>query len=504
MLTATWLLPAIGGLIVCFLSPRLGKWLAVLVALASLLIALAMVAGFHPATAGYQYQERLPWIAQYGASYHVGVDGISVWLVLLNALVGVVAVLATPRRSTVGIGRFCGLLLLMQAGMAGVFISVDLLLFYFFWEAMLIPAYFLLWLWGVGERPAQAAIKFVLFTLVGSLLMLVGVVGVYAFSGARSFDLPALASHHLSPAVQFGLFFLFAAAFLVKAPVFPLHGWLRDAYVSAPTPMLLLLAGVMGKTGIYGLLRIVLPLFPNPEGLWNWNGVVPALAVAAIAWGGLLALAQRDMKALVAYSSLSHVGFIVLGVFTFNAQGQQGAVIQMVNHGVIIPALFLIVAWIEARTGSRDRGAVFGLAPRMPVMAGVFIVVTLAALGLPGLNSFVGEFMTLLGAWELSPVYAVLGCSGLILAPIYMLRLYQGTMHGAAAAPHIQARDGHHPPAPAGHPERAVLPAGNVRDLSGAELALISPLVAIMFVLGLDPDVVTRLFTSLGQPMPWS
>jgi NADH-quinone oxidoreductase subunit M len=494
MLTALWLLPAVGGAVTAFLPRRFGKWLAVAVAVATLALTLAMALAFDTGQHGYQFEQRLDWIPQYGSSYHLGVDGISLWLLVLNALLGVIAVVATPLEVT-DEPRFCGLLLLMQAGMAGVFMAVDLVLFYVFWEAMLIPAYFLLWLWGVGTRPVYAALKFVLFTLVGSLLMLVGILGEYVATGSRSFDLPVLLARPPGPAGQFGLFFLFVAAFLVKVPVFPLHGWLRDAYLGAPTPMLLLLAGVMGKTGIYGLLRVVLPLFPQPVSAWNWNAVIPVLAVASIVWGALMALTQRDVKALIAYSSLSHMGFIVLGVFAFNAQGQQGAVLQMVNHGLIVPALFLIVAWLEQRTGSRDRGALLGLAPRMPVLAGVFLVVTLAALGMPGLNSFAGEFMTLLGAWRFSPALAVVGSTGMILAPIYMLRLFQGAMHGREAE-HFLGRHGHGEHQP--EPER------RRSDLRAGELALVAPLVVLMFVLGLYPDLLVRAMYAVGQPMPWS
>jgi NADH-quinone oxidoreductase subunit M len=236
----------------------------------------------------------------------------------------------------------------------------------------------------------------------------------------------------------------------------------------------------MGKTGAYGFLRIVLPLIPHPVYWWDWNAVLPALAVAGIIWGALMALAQTDVKTLVAYSSISHMGFIVLGIFTFNAIGQQGAVVQMVNHGLIVPALFLIVGWLGMRLGSYERARLAGLAGGMPLLAGVFLVVTLAALGLPGLNSFVGEFMILLGAWQLAPVYAVLACVGLILAPVYMLRLFQGAMYGDR---------------PAG--------AEDARDLAGGELALVAPLVALMFVIGLAPNLLVRAITALGQPQPW-
>jgi NADH-quinone oxidoreductase subunit M len=495
VLTDIWLLPVVGGILVAFLPAHFGKWVAVLTAALTLGIAGYVAYAFDPGAHGYQFVEHVSWIPQLKADYYLGVDSISVWLLVLNGLIGLIAVLATPLLREMRTSRFLALLLVMEGGMAGVFLSVDLILFYFFWEAMLIPAYFLLWMWGEGPRPLFASLKFVLFTLAGSLLMLVGIIGEFVFTGSSSFNLPDLAKHQASPEIQFGLFFLFAVAFVVKVPVFPFHGWLRDAYLAAPTPMLLLFAGVMGKTGAYSMLRILIPLFPDPTWLWNWDWVLPVLAVMGIIWGALMALAQSDMKALVAYSSLSHMGFIVLGIFSFTAQGQQGAVLQMVNHGLIVPALFLIVAWISARTGTRDRAGLFGLAPRMPVLAGVFLVVTLAALGLPGLNSFVGEFLVLLGAWAFSPVLAAIACIGLVLAPIYMLRLFQGAMYAPATG--VNLPHGH-----SGHDETAPAPAA---DLRGAELALLAPLVALMFIIGLYPDLLTRLMSlaTLGIGLPW-
>jgi NADH-quinone oxidoreductase subunit M len=479
-LTTIWLLPLIGALLIAFMPPHLAKYMGVLVALSSFAVAGYVVLFFEPGYHHFQFTESVPWIPQLHVFYRLGVDGISLWLVLLNAFLTVIAVLATPvlmKRAS----RFIALILAMSAAMAGVLMATDLVLFYVFWEAMLIPAYFLLWLFGEGERPGRAAIKFVLFTLVGSLLMLVGVIAEYVSTGQQTFDLAKLAAISHDPTIapsapiQFGLFFLFALAFAIKIPLFPFHGWLPDAYAAAPTPMLVIFAGVMGKTGAYGLLRIVIPLFPDPTWLWDWRWVVPVLAVLGIVWGALMAIAQRDMKMLIAYSSVSHMGFIVLGIFSLNVQGQQGAVLQMVNHGIIVPALFLIVAWIYERTGSRDRSAIMGLAPRMPIMAGAFLLVTLAALGLPGLNSFAGEFMTLLGAWQLAPWLAVIGAIGLVLAPVYMLRLFQGAMY--AETP---------------YPKR-------VDDIYAGQLTLLAPLIALMFALGLAPGALTSLMTSVAQ-----
>jgi len=473
-LTAIWVLPMVGAAFIAFIPPRFAKWLGVLVALGSFAVAADVAFSFAPGHRGYQFAEAVPWIPQLRVFYRLGVDGISLWLVVLNALLTVIAILATPI-TTRNVSRFIALLLLMSAGLAGVFMATDLVLFYVFWEAMLIPAYFLLWIFGEGERPGRAAIKFVLYTLAGSLLMLVGVIGEFVVTGKQTFDLATLATLAPSPSIQFGLFFVFALAFAIKTPLFPFHSWLPDAYMAAPTPLLVTFAGVMGKAGAYGFLRIAVPLFPEPVGWWDWRWVVPVLAVAAIIWGALMAIAQRDMKLLVAYSSVSHMGFIVLGIFSYNVQGQQGAVLQMVNHGLIISALFLLVAWVSDRVGTRDRSAMAGLAARMPVMAGVFFVVTLAALGLPGLNSFVGELMTLLGAWQRAPLLAVFAAIGLVLAPVYMLRLFQGVMQGVPAGPVPRS------------------------DIYTGQLVLLAPLVVLMFVIGLYPNVLTSLMTSLGQ-----
>ncbi|HEV2413507.1 MAG TPA: NADH-quinone oxidoreductase subunit M [Candidatus Dormibacteraeota bacterium] len=472
-LTAIWLIPLVGGGLVAFLPPRLAKWFGVLVSAVALFVAGFVAVNFAPDFHGFQFTEKVEWIPQLSIFYRLGVDGISLWLVVLNAFLTVIAILATPiREKTAG---FVGLMLVMSAGLAGVFMATDLVLFYVFWEAMLIPAYFLLWLHGEGPRPGWAALKFVLYTLAGSLLMLVGVIGEYIATGHQTFDLAQLAKLAPSPSIQFALFFVFALAFAIKTPLFPFHSWLPDAYNAAPTPMLVTFAGVMGKAGAYGFLRIAVPLFPQPVDWWDWRWVIPVLAVAAIIWGALMALVQSDMKLLVSYSSISHMGFIVLGIFAFNIQGQQGAVVQMVNHGVIIAALFLIVQWIGDRVGTRDRGAMAGLALRMPVMAGVFAVVTFAALGLPGLNSFVGEFMTLLGAWERAPLLAVFGAIGLVLTPVYMLRLFQGVTQGHPSGPVPKS------------------------DIYAGQLGVLAPLIVLMFALGLYPYVLTSVMTSLGQ-----
>jgi NADH-quinone oxidoreductase subunit M len=517
MLTAIWLVPVAGAVLVAVLPRRFARPVGLGAAIVALVLALVAAVTFQPGHQGYQFEEYAPWIRDYSISYHLGLDGISLWLVLLNALLTVVAVLAAGDRIARRSG-FIALLLLLEGGMAGVFMAADLLLFYVFWEAQLIPAYFLLWQWGSTPSPregegrgggrtaphdgrdgARAATKFILYTLAGSLLALVGVIGEYVYAGAgvHTFDLATLARQPPTEAIQFGLFFLFALAFAIKVPLFPFHGWLPDAYEAAPVPLLVTFAGVMGKTGAYAMLRILVPLLPHPVLWWDWNAVMPVLAVLGIVWGALMAIAQRDIKLLIAFSSVSHMGFIVLGIFALNQQGQQGAVLQMVNHGIIVPALFLLVGWLAARTGTRDRARMMDLAPRMPVMAGVFMLVTLAALGLPMLNSFVGEFMTLLGAWQLQPWLAIAAAAGLVLAPVYMLRLYQGLMYAGPGRPPAGSDHGHHGAHPAA--EGAAVARA---DLLGGELALLVPLLLLMGLLGLYPYLLTQAMTSLGFPLP--
>lgn len=491
MLTALWLVPVAGGLLVGVLPRRLARPAGLVTSGVALALALVVAFLFESGRQGYQFEEYMPWIKDYAIAYHLGIDGISLWLVLLNALLTVIAILAAGDRMPRTRG-FIALILMMEGAMAGIFLAADLLLFYVFWEAQLIPAYFLLWQWGEGSRANAAATKFVLYTLAGSLLALVGVIGEYVYAGSHTFELRTLAAQPPSEAIQFGLFFLLALAFAIKIPLFPFHGWLPDAYEVAPVALLVTFAGVMGKTGAYAMLRILIPLLPHPTLWWDWNGLVPVLAVAGIVWGALMALAQRDVKLLIAYSSISHMGFIVLGIFAFNQQGQEGAVLQMVNHGIIVPALFLLVAWVAARTGTRDRFAMKDLAPRMPVLAGVFLVVTLAALGLPMLNSFVGEFMTLLGAWQFTPWLAIVASLGLVLAPVYMLRLFQGLMY---------AGPGEQLPAPT-HAAAGAGAAVARQDIAGRELVLLLPLLALMFLLGLYPYLLTQAMNSFGFPLP--
>ncbi len=427
----------------------------------TLVLAAVVIGGFQHAPSGLQFEERVPWIQQLGISYHLGVDGLSLFLLGLNGLLFLLAVLAAdpeiPRFK-----EFVLFLLLLETATAGVLVALDLILFYVFWEAMLVPLYFLIGYWGEGRR-IYAAFKFIIYTVIGSFAMLVAILALAAFSqpGQLTFDWTTLVQHRVSPQAQGLLYLGFALAFAIKMPLFPLHTWLPAAYTAAPTPVLLVLAGLVSKLGAYGFIRFNLALFPDAAR--EFGPALGVLAVVGILYGALMALAQPDLKRLVAYASMSHLGFIGLGIFAGNRLGVEGALIQMVNHGVIIAALFLIVALIERRAGTRDRGQLRGLAQSAPLFAGLFLLVSLAALGLPGLNGFVGEFLIMLGAWSAFLPLAVAAGIGMVLAAWYVLRMYQGSFQEA-------------PEEPARFPE-----------MRRADVAILAPLLSLMLILGVIP-----------------
>ncbi len=427
--------------------------------------ALAVWASFRTGEPGFQQAQQVAWIPSLGIGYHVGVDGLSLFLVVLNALLFLLGA-AVLRPEMPRAKAFAILLLLAEVGTSGVLLALDLVLFYFFWEAMLIPLYFLIGLWGETPRRVYAAFKFVLYTVLGSFAMLLAILALAFVSQAAThqaltFDFVALAKAGVPADAQRWLFLGFLLAFAVKVPVFPLHAWLADAYTEAPLPVLLVLSGLVSKLGAYGLIRFNLTLFPATSrqvAVW-----LASLAVAGILYGAFMALAEPDLKRMVAFASLSHVNFIALGVFSLKPEGIEGAVIQMVNHGVIIAALFCIVAFIEVRAGTRLRVRLSGMARAMPVLAALFLIVALAALGLPGLNGFVGEFLIMLGAWALAVPLAVGAGLGVILAAWYMLRMYQGAMQEA-------------PPGTARWP-----------DLHPTEVAVLAPLLATIIGIGVYP-----------------
>src|SRR5438128_5340780 len=439
ILTIITFLPAVGAVLLLFSNRehvRSIRAFALIITILTFVFSLQLVAHFDSKNPDFQFALRVPWIPSLGIDYAMGVDGISLFLILLTTLLTPLAVLASWSIHD-RLKEYFIFMLLLETGMIGVFASLDLFLFYVFWEVMLVPMYFLIGVWG-GERRIYAAIKFVLYTMLGSVLMLVAIIALYFLqckaTGTFSFSYAqiqsALASGRfvLAPWAELWLFVAFFLAFAVKVPLFPFHTWLPDAHVEAPTAGSVLLAGVLLKMGTYGLVRFNLPLFPNMSHLFA--PLISLLAIVGIIYGALVAMVQPDMKKLVAYSSVSHLGFIVLGIFSFTTQGMEGAIYQMLNHGISTGALFLIVGIIYDRRHTRLIDQFGGLAHRMPVYAAFFMIVTLSSIGLPGLNGFVGEFLILLGTFGINRARAVLAATGVILSAVYMLWMYQRVIWG--------------------------------------------------------------------------
>lgn len=416
-------LPIIGGFLL-FLIPRkhemYSRSASLFISLVAFVISLPLYLNFDKTTAKMQFTETHNWVPAWGIKYAVGVDGISVLLVLLSTLLTILCVTVSWNAITDKVKEFYGSLLLIEGSMIGVFCSLDLFLFYIFWEAMLIPMYILIGVWG-GPNRVYAAIKFFLFTLVGSLLMLVGIIVLYFYTN-KSFDVLQMMNTTYPYYIQLLLFWAFFAAFAVKVPMFPVHTWLPDAHTEAPTAGSVILAGVLIKMGAYGFLRFSLPLFP--EAARDMAPLMIVLSVIAIIYGAVICLAQTDVKRLIAYSSVSHMGFVTLGIFALNMQGIQGGILQMINHGIVTGALFLAFGIIYERTHTRDISNYGGAATVMPVYAAFFMVFTLAAVGLPGTNGFIGEFLILLGGFIAWKLMGILACTGIIIGAGYMLWLY--------------------------------------------------------------------------------
>ena len=451
---------------------------------ASLALSLWLMFSFDASNPDMQFVQMFHWVPALHINYLVGVDGISLWMVVLTAFLGLIAILFSCSQKE-GLRNFVVLMLALEGGTLGVFLALDTILFYVFWELMLVPTYFLIGIWGEGRR-VYATMKFVIYTLVGSLLMLVAILSLtmvhYGATHEVTFDLRVLTLTHIDPSMQTWMFLFFFLAFAIKVPVFPLHSWLPHTYVACPIPTLILLTGAMSKTGAYGFLRFCLPLFP--EAVESFAMVIGLMAAAGMVYGAWIAIAQKDLKALVAYASISHLGFIVIGIFAHNGTGIEGSLLQMVNHGIIASALFLIVAFIEVRMGTRNLDELRGLSKAMPVLYGSFMLIMLAALGLPGLNGFVGEFLILMGVWTssmfagLSGILVLMGGLSIVFASIYMLYMFQGSMQGKSDS----------------------LPEG-LTDIDQREFKLIFPACLLIVLIGLYPkpfiDRVTPSVESL-------
>ena len=417
-------LPVIGAAVILLIGrtqETLTKWVALVVSIVAFVLSLPLFTNFDRTTHLMQFTERNEWIPSWNITYFLGVDGISVLFILLSTLITILCVLISWNSIKTKVKEFYIAILIMEGAMIGVFASLDFFLFYLFWEAMLIPMYLLIGVWG-GPNRIYAAIKFFLFTLVGSVLMLVGIIVLYFYAG-RTFNILELVTLTYPYQMQFWLFWAFFAAFAVKVPMFPVHTWLPDAHTEAPTAGSVILAAVLIKMGAYGFLRFSIPLFPDAARAM----AVPmlTLSVIAIIYGAVVCLAQSDLKRLIAYSSVSHMGFVTLGIFALNIQGLEGGILQMINHGIVTGALFLSVGIIYDRTHSRQISDYGGLATILPVYAAFFMVFTLASIGLPGTNGFVGEFLIILGGFTASKWAGVLSATGIIIGAGYMLWLYQ-------------------------------------------------------------------------------
>jgi NADH-quinone oxidoreductase subunit M len=473
LLTLTVFAPLIGALLLLALPNKGGerdgvvRYAALGISLVVFALTVAVWAAFDGSSADFQLVERVPWIPAFGIDYHLGLDGISLWLVVLTGFLTPLALLSSWHGIEKKVKEFSFFILALETGMLGVFVSLDLFLFYIFWDAMLIPMYFLIGIWGYDQR-IYAAVKFILYTMAGSVLMLVAIIGLAVIhaqaTGQYSFNLLQLYQLTLDPKTQFWFFLAFALAFAIKVPLFPFHTWLPDAHVQAPTAGSVILAGVLLKMGTYGLIRFAFPLFPDAA--LQLAPYIATLAVIGIVYGALVAMVQPDMKKLVAYSSVSHMGFIVLGICAANVNGMQGAIYQMLNHGISTGGLFLIVGMLSDRRHTRQIAEYGGLKHVTPRLVAAFLIITLSSIGMPGLNGFIGEFLTMLGAYRWRPVLAAVAATGVILSAVYMLWMFQRVNYG-----------------PLNNPKNKTL-----HDLEPREWAALGPTVVMAIVMGVVPN----------------
>ena len=447
------------------------------------LVSLPLIRWFKPGWAGFAFEETADWIPSIGAKYHLGIDGISLLLVMLTTFLGMIAILSSWSAIHQRTKEYYILLLLLQTGMIGVFVSLDFFLFYVFWEVMLVPMYFLIGVWG-SDRRLYAAIKFFLYTLAGSVVMLLAILALYFYApvpagGTRTFDVPTLlaAAQHFNDPLKVWLFWGFFFAFAIKVPMFPFHTWLPDAHTEAPTAGSVILAGVLLKMGTYGFIRFSLPLLPTDAALRHKIiQVVIVLSLIGIIYGALVCLMQKDMKRLIAYSSVSHLGFCTLGIFALTPNGLSGSVLQQINHGISTGALFLIVGVLYERRHTRLISEFGGLATPMPNFAAIYLIISLSSLGMPLLNGFIGEFTILQGAFQVSKAWAAWGSLGVVLGAAYLLWLYQRVMFG----PVTQFAN------------------EDLPDLNLREYATLVPLVILAFWIGIYPK---PFFALIEQPV---
>lgn len=464
--------PILGAIVLLFINKENGRglrWVTLIFSLVEFIFSLPLFFAFDSKTAAMQFVENYWWIQSYGISYKLGIDGISLLLVLLTTFLTILCILCSWTAITFRVKEFMISFLFLETGMIGALVALDLILFYVFWEVMLIPMYLLIGVWGDPKRRIYAAIKFFLFTMAGSVLMLVAILALYFLNqkatGVSTFDVLELYKLGLPVGTQYWLFGAFALAFAIKVPMFPFHTWLPDAHTEAPTAGSVILAGVLLKMGTYGFIRFAIPLFPNAA--FDLMPLVSVLAIIGIIYGALVSMMQPDLKRLVAFSSVSHLGYVMLGMFAFNMQGIQGSIYQMLNHGISTGSLFLIVGMVYERRHTRLIADFGGLSKVMPIYAAFFMIVTLSSIGLPGTNGFVGEFLILLGAFRSNVVYGVLATTGVILGAAYMLWMFQRVMFGKITRPENE----------------------KLKDLNAREITILVPMVILIFLMGIYPKL---------------
>src|SRR6185436_14787842 len=455
------------------------RWIANIVAFIGFLISVPLWFWYNPANADFQFVERAPWIPSVGAEYFLGIDGLSMLLILLTTMMGTIAVLSSWTAITERVKEYYIFLLVLQTGMLGAFMSLDFLLFFLFWEVMLVPMYFLIGIWGSANR-LYSAIKFFLYTLVGSVVMLLGILALYFYNhqvtGVYSFDVTQFHKLNIPPDLQWWVFIAFFLGFAIKVPMFPFHTWLPDAHTDAPTAGSVILAAVLLKMGTYGFIRFSLPILPDATKVFT--PVVAFLCIVGIVYGALVALAQKDWKRLVAYSSVSHMAMVMLGMFALNPIGITGSIVQQLNHGISTGALFLLVGVVYERRHTREISEYGGLSKVMPVYAAIFLIMTMSSIGLPALNGFIGELFILQGVFTANKMWAAFAASGVVLGAAYMLYLYQRTMFGKIENPKNE----------------------HLLDLSHREFATFAPLLVLAVWMGVYPaPFVRRLESSVNH-----